>query len=238
MTPGELAVVVAITSIGALVHGSTGIGMALVAAPILAGIDPGFTPAPLMLATQLISARHVVAERDSTDREAVRRCLIGLPIGVAAALFLLSVIDDSAMALFIGTATAVACILLLIGIRPMRTDRTEMAGGAAIAFAAVSAGLPGPPGVVTFNDLKPSALRGTLSTYMAFVVVVGITGLLFTGSLVARDLLKIGYLLPGIVIGLVAARYLRHHLDRTWFRPVVLVVAMCGGLAVVARELL
>ncbi|MEM9132335.1 MAG: sulfite exporter TauE/SafE family protein [Actinomycetota bacterium] len=238
MTPDQLAVVITITSIGALVHGSTGIGMALVAAPILAGVDPGFTPAPLMLATQLISARHVVAERHSTDREAVRRCLLGLPIGVAAALLLLSVIDDSSMALFIGAATAAACALLLIGLHPPRTERTEMAGGAAIAFAAVAAGLPGPPGVVTFNDLTPSALRGTLSTYMAFVVAVGLTGLLITGALRPDDLLLIGYLLPGILIGLVASRYLRHHLDRTWFRPVVLVVAMCGGLAVVARELL
>lgn len=237
MTTSQVAIVIAITALGALIHGSTGIGMALVAGPVLVLIDPGFTPTPLLIATQTIGLRHVVAERRHTDNRAVGRCLLGLPVGVALALVVVAAVEEGAMALFIGSATALACVALLIGVKPRRTARTEVAGGAAIAFAAVSAGLPGPPAVVTFNDMDGSALRGTASTYMLFVATIGLAGLTITGSFGLDELRLCLYLLPGIGLGLIGARYLRHQLDRSWFRPAVLTVALLGGLALVGREL-
>lgn len=238
MSAADIVVVVIFTTLGAMVQGSTGIGITLVAGPVLVTIDPGFTPAPLLMASQLVALRHVVAEREHTDRRAVRRCLLGLPVGVAAALVVVAAVEESAMAIVIGAATSVACIALLAGLRPPRTPQTETAGGAAIAFSAVAAGLPGPPAAITFNDMAPPTLRGTLGTYMLFVSAVGLFGLALTGSFDSEQVRLVGYLLPGVGLGLLAARYTRRHLDRTWFRPAVLIIALGGGLAVLLRELI
>ncbi|MEL7156965.1 MAG: sulfite exporter TauE/SafE family protein [Actinomycetota bacterium] len=238
MTAAEVALVIVFTGLGALLQGSTGIGITLIAGPVLVTIDPGFTPAPLLMASQLVGLRHVVAERAHTDRRAVGRCLLGLPLGVAAALAVVAAVDESARALLVGGATVVACAALLAGVRPSRTPRTETVGGASIAFAAVTASLPGPPAAITFNDMEPSALRGTLGSYMMFVSTIGLTGLALTGSFGLAELRLIAYLLPGVALGLLIARHVRHRLDQNWFRPAVLTVALCGGLVLVGRELL
>jgi len=47
-----------------------------------------------------------------------------------------------------------------------------------------------------------------------------------------------GWLVPGVVIGLFAARYVRAYVDRSWFRPAVLTMAFVGGVALVARHLI
>ncbi|MEM8922516.1 MAG: sulfite exporter TauE/SafE family protein [Actinomycetota bacterium] len=238
MQTWEIAVVTVATAAGAMVQGSIGIGLALVAGPLLVGIDPAFTPAPLMLGGQIVGVRHVIAERAHTDRRALRRCLYGLPVGIAGALIVVRLVDARSTALLVGTMTVIAAVALLAGAKVQRTPRVETVGGIAISFAAVSAGLPGPPAAVTFNDLAPNALRGTLSTFMLFISSVGILGLTLTGSFGREELLRFVTLVPGILIGLFAARYLRPHLDNTWFRPLVLVIALAGGLALLGRELL
>ena len=45
-------------------------------------------------------------------------------------------------------------------------------------------------------------------------------------------------LLPGVLAGLGAARFVRPHIDRPEFRQLVLVLALLGGAALVVRTLL
>ena len=45
-------------------------------------------------------------------------------------------------------------------------------------------------------------------------------------------------MMPGIAVGLLAGRRVRPFVDTTWFRPVLLWLALVGGAAVVVRQLL
>ena len=233
----EIVLVIAATAAGALVHGCLGIGMGLVAGPVLIGVDSGFAPGPLLVAGQIVGLRHILMERQSLDQATLRRCLLGLPPGVAAALLVLSLVSDRVLALLIGGFTAAAAIAILTGRQVARRPSVDVVTGSAVAFAGVTAGLPGPPVVVAFHDMSPTVMRSTASAYMLTVAVVGVTGLALTGGFGAREVGLTAGMLPGIALGLVAARWLRPVLDRSWFRTVVLLAAAAGGLGLMIRQL-
>ena len=221
-----------------MVHGSLGLGAALVAGPALVAIDPGFAPGPLIVIGQIVGFRHAIVERQHTDRRAVRHCVVGLPFGLVAGLAVLTAISDEMLGLLIGSLTAAAAISLLCGLRIRRNPPVEMATGFAAAFTSVTAGLPGPPLVLTFSDMKPATLRGTFATFVLMVAAAGFAGLVVTGEFGRHELELTGWLAPGVVLGLAIARFVRPYVDRTWFRPAVLLVALAGAIALILRQLL
>lgn len=228
----------AASAAGAVVQGCLGIGFGLVAGPALVAIDPDFAPGPILLAGQVIGVRHALMERAHTDRAAFRRCVIGLPVGLVAGIATAAMVSDRMLAIVVGSLTAVAAALLLAGVRIRRTPRTDVAAGGATAFASVTAGLPGPPLVLNFSDMSPAQMRGTSSSFILAVAATGLTGLALAGLFGAHEVELTVRLLPGIAAGMFGARSVRPYLDRDWFRPAVLFIAMLGALALVARQLL
>lgn len=223
---------------GAIVHGSVGIGLGLVAAPALVSIDPAFAPGPLLLAGQIVGARHVLAEYKHAELMAWKRGLYGLPFGVAGALILLATVSNKVMAIIVGSLTAAAAALLLMGWDLARTPKAEMGAGAACAFASLTAGMPGPPLVCVYSDMKPSTMRPTASLLILSVAFVGFISLLISGNFGSHEFELLLWLVPGVLMGLFASRWVRPFLDKPWFRPLVLVIALIGGVALVARQLL
>ena len=220
-----------------MVQGSLGLGAALVAGPALVAIDSGFAPGPLIVVGQIVGLRHFYVEREHTDRRAVRHCAIGLPFGLAAGLAVLTTISEQMLGLLIGAVAAAAAISLLCGLRIRRNAPVEAATGLAAAFTSVTAGLPGPPLVLSFSDMKPATLRGTVATFVLLVAIAAVVGLVAADEFGRREIELTGWLIPGVVFGLVISRFVRPHMDRTWFRPAVLIVALTGAIALILRQL-
>lgn len=229
--------VLLLAAAGATVQGSIGIGYALVAGPGLAAIDTAFIPGPLLLIGLIVGTRHIFAEFDDIDRPAVGRCFLGMPVGLIAGLAVLNAMDDRLLGIAVGTATALAAVAMLFGLSIQRTPVVEVVAGAATGFCAVSAALPGPPFVAAFSDLRPAAMRSTASLFISSLIVISLIPLALTGNFGSHEIRLLGLLVPGTLGGLVLARYVRPMLEPPWFRPLILVVAGLGGVALALRNL-
>lgn len=238
MSLWQIAIVVVLSALGSIVHGSIGIGLGLVAAPALVAIDPAFAPGPLLVAGQLVGARHILVERTSADIPAFRRGMYGVPLGVVGALLVLELMSRQTMSILVGSLTALAAFMLLTGFNLTRTPRAETAAGAMCAFASLTAALPGPPLVCVYSDMKPNTLRPTAALLIFSVASIGFVTLLLTGNWGSHEFELLALLMPGVILGLIASRWVRPRIDKPWFRPLVLVVAMIGGIALAARQLL
>ena len=236
MTGLEIAAVLALVAAGAMVQGCVGIGLGLVAAPGLVAIDTAFAPGPILIVGVVVGARHVLVEHPHADWPAFRHCAFGLPVGLGGALLVLAVVDGRTMAILVGITTAVAALAILLS-RPIRRTKTvEGAAGATCTFAAITAGLPGPPLVVAFSDMKPGTMRFTASAFISSVALVSFVALPLSGNFGRQELELLGLLVPGAFIGLGLARVVRPVLDRPWFRTVVLLIAIAGGLVLAGRS--
>ncbi|WP_420638946.1 TSUP family transporter [Candidatus Poriferisocius sp.] len=234
----EAFVVIVFSAAGAMVQGCIGLGLALVSGPALVAVDADFAPGPLIVVGQIVGLRNVVVERIHTDRSAVRHCAIGLPFGLAAGLSVLAAMSDETIAILVGSVAAGGALIRLCGLRIPRSTPVEVTTGTAVAFTSVTAGLPGPMFALTFSDMEPPTMRGTIGSVFFLVAVSSVVGLVATGQFGGHELELVGWLIPGILLGLLIARFVRPRVDRTWFRPVVLVVAFIGGVALLFRQLL
>ena len=133
MSTFEILVVIGLTAAGSIVHGSIGIGLGLVAAPALVAIDPAFTPGPLLLVAQIVGIRHIVAERHTADIAAWKRSMIGVPVGIIGAIVVLELVSDKWLAIVVGSLTAMAASMLLLGLNLSRSPRAETVAGAVCA---------------------------------------------------------------------------------------------------------
>lgn len=237
MNPVTTIAVLILSMLGATAQGSIGIGYGLVAGAGLIAVEPAFVPGPLLIISFVVSIRHIVIEREHLDRSALKRCAAGLPVGLIAGLVVLEAMDDRTLSLAVGTAITIAAVALLFGFTIRRTPTIELFAGAASAFSSVTAGLPGPPFVFAFSDLKPAALRATSATFISLIAGVAFFGLLVTGNFGSQEFGLLAALFPGTLAGLFVARYVRPHLEQPWFRPLVLVVSGVGGLALIIRNL-
>lgn len=106
-----------------------------------------------------------------------------------------------------------------------------------LPFGLAAASLPGPPLVCVYADMEPPKMRSTTSMLIIWVAVIGVGGLLLSGNFGSHEFELMLWLLPGTLVGLIMARWVRPFIDRAWFRKLILVVALCGGTALVARQL-
>lgn len=221
---------------GAIVQGSVGVGLSLLAAPPLVAIDPTFIPGPLLIIGQVVGIRHIIVEGRHTDWRAIKHALWGLPFGLAAGLAVFELVPEKVRTILIGALVAASALVLLAGFRLRQTRRTEIGGGLTCSFGAMAASLPGAPLGICFSEMSPPTLRATSSVYIGIVGGVGIGLLVARGSFGLHELELVGYGIPGMFIGLGISRWVRPMLDRSWFRPAVLLVALFGGLALIIGQ--
>lgn len=237
LAASTVIVAMLIAAAGAIVHGSAGIGLALVAGPGLVAIDPAFVPGPILLAGQVIGARHLIVEHRSLDVPTWRRALIGLPLGLVMGLSVLAVTETRGRTLVIGGAVIIAATTMLLGVKIKRTAAVEVGTGTMVTAFSVAAGLPGPPAALTYSDMPGPQMRANVSALMAFVGPIGLCGLVLTDNFGLHELGLTLAIFPGIAVGLILSRWVRPRIDNDWFRPTVLLIALAGGIATVARQL-
>ena len=237
MSPGQFAAVTLFSMLGATAQGAIGIGYGLVAGAGLVAIDPAFVPGPLLIIGVVIGCRHVIVEREHLDWDCWKRCMMGLPFGLFAGLAVLNAMSDRALGLSVGMLITFAAVALLSGVTVQRTPVVEVITGAASSFSAITASLPGPPLVVALSDLRPGPMRATTSSFLLVMAIISFFSLSVTGNFGREEYQLLAYLVPGCVLGLFASRYVRPHLEAAWFRPLILVVAGIGGIALVLRNL-
>lgn len=237
MTVLEFLATFAMTSIGALLQGSIGIGLTLVAGPALVAIDGDFAPGPLVVGGMVVNVRHVIVERRHADVAGLKRLFRGIPFGIGAGLVVLTLVDERALAITIGAAVIVAALARLGPFRPSRSPRALTIGGGAVAFTTTTFALAGPPFALLYDDRPGPVFRGTAGVFLLPLAGLITISLIATGHFGVDELKLTLVMLPGLVLGLTLARYARPRLDKTWFRHVVLIVSAAGGAAVILRNL-
>ncbi len=219
---------------GAILHGSVGFGLALVAAPLLLFVDPAFVPAPLIASAFVLVLAIAIRERRAVDLRQVSWAVAGCVIGTAAAAILLTVIPLQAFSLVFGVT-----LLAGIGLSAMKWAGLPgrgmiFAAGTLSGLMGTTTSMGGPPLALAFQNSKGEHLRATMSVYFLAASVLALGGLAMVGRFGLHEIRLAAYLLPGTMAGLYLSNYTRHRFRPEYVRRVVLILStIAAGIILV-----
>jgi uncharacterized membrane protein YfcA len=219
-------------AVGAVIQGSIGFGYAFVAVPTMALLYPEALPAtPLLLAlplTALMSAR----EWRSIDVTGFFLITGARAVGTAAGVGLVVLIPASLLSVLVGLLITAVALLSFFNPNFEVSNKTRLAGGIASGITSTTAAIGGPPLALIYQDRSGAELRSTLSISFVVGIVMSLVGLALAGRVQGWHFLLALQLLPGLLVGLWASRWVIKYLDERWLRPAVLIFAALAGLVV------
>lgn len=238
MTPLELVAAAGAAALGALVQGSVGIGLSLVAVPLLFLIDPQFVPGPVLCVAIVLTLLLSHRERRSIDFRGVAWVLAGRIPGTFLGAAALVILATDVLSVLYGFL-----ILLAVGFSSLRL-KFEPRGwslvsvGVLSGFMGTTAAIGGPPVALLLQNLPGTRLRGTLSVIFLVGASISLFALVVVGRFGRPELLLALALVPGILLGFAVSGLTAPVLDRGYTRVVVLSVASGAALIAIGRQVL
>ena len=232
-----LALTVVVVFVGATVQASLGIGLGMIAAPILAITDPDFVPVAIIVAVIPLSGMVAWAERRHIDRRGVALTLGGRVPGVVLGALIISRVSTDALGIVVGISVLVAVAVSASGKKLNVGNGVLGVAGFVSGFMATATGVGGPPIALTYQHADPPTMRATISTFFAVGALMSLAALTVAGQVSSRQVELSLLVLPSTAFGmLVAARY-RDRLDPAVVRPAVLAICTFSAVSLLVETL-
>jgi uncharacterized membrane protein YfcA len=219
----------------AVIQGATGMGFAMVAAPVVSLLDPSLLPAAILLLMIPLNGYIGMRERRSIDWRGVKWISIGRFAGTFIGLWVLLIVNLQQLELLIGWSTVIAAAVALVvpAFDPNRTGLVIV--GFITGVTETSTGVGGPPLALAYQHKPGPVLRSTVA--MCFLVgeIISVVVLAVSGKFTVTTLIATAALLPFLAIGSFASRYVHHRLDGPLLRYIVLGFAVVSGVIVIIQ---
>jgi uncharacterized protein len=235
--PSGFVAMLVVVAVGAVIQGSVGFGANLVAAPVLAIIEPEALPATLTLLILPLAAAMVRREHHGVDWPAVGWLMVGRVPGTAIGAIVVAWVAVDTLSVLAGAGVLVAVGMSMLTTTMPITRRTTVATGVASGAMGTATSIGGPPMALLYQHHEGPVLRATLAATFALGTVLSLVGLAVAGVLAAWHAALALALLPGTIAGIAVSGRLARRLDGTWLRPTVLAFAAVTAAVAVVRGL-
>lgn len=229
------AVATFIIAAASALQAGTGMGMALLAAPLLTLIDPALVPGPMLCAVVVLSVVVGWHERTAINHQQLGLALLGLIGGSAIGALALLLLTGLHLAPIFAAVILVTVLLSVLGVDVRASRSALVLGGAASGIIGAMFGVHGPPIAIVLQHEPQERLRATLCAFFA----VGCTISLLTLALIGRfGMSQIGSglaLMPGVAIGFAFAPIVGRLIDRRRARAAVLTISALSAMALLFR---
>jgi uncharacterized membrane protein YfcA len=223
-------------TIGSAVQGAVGFGLAIIAAPLLALIDPELVPGPLLCAGLALTLATALREHRALDLSGVGWGLVGRLPGTLLGAAALGVLPRERMALAVGVIVLLGVAMRASGLRLVPNRRSVVGAGFASGFMGTVSSVGGPPIALVYQDASGPRLRATLAGYFVLGSILSLFALAWVGRFGARELGLSLALAPGALLGFWLSGPLLRIVDRGRTRGLVLGVSTLAGLAAILQQ--
>lgn len=236
LSVADYAIIAVAILIASCLQASIGFGMGMLAAPVVAIVDPSLLPGTLIMLAAFVTLAVTVREREDIDMSGTGWALVGRVPGTIAGGLLLMVIPERALAFLIASVVLVGVAVTSTGWVPVPRRRNLVIAGATSGVLGTATSIGGPPMALVWQRSTGARLRGTMSGFFLVGSVMSIGVLAATGAVHADTFRMCALLLPAIVGGYVLSRFVNRWLNPTRQRWTAIGMSVAGASALIARE--
>lgn len=232
-----LALAVAVAA-GALVQGTTGLGLGLVAAPVATLLVPQLVPAVLLWLGVVMAGSTLWFERSGVDWRGLAWSLPPRVLGTAVGVWVLGHLGHREIGVAVAVMVALSVLLTWRTVELPITPVTLPVAGLVSGVTGTTTSIGGPPMAVLYQHRPAAVVRPTLAVYFVAGGLMSLTGLALGGRLDPRSAALGLLLLPALLAGLWLAVRHRNRLSGPAFRAAIQLVCLASALVLLARSLL
>lgn len=217
---------------------SIGFGIGMLAAPVVAIVDPGLIPGTLIMLATLVTLIVTVRERGDIDLTGTGWALVGRVPGTVAGALLLAALPERGLAILLAGVVLLGVVLTSAGWVPAARRRNVVLAGATSGLLGTATSIGGPPMALVWQRNSGARLRGTMGGFFLIGSVMSLVALAFTGAVDGHTLRTFAVLVPAALAGFALSRYVNRFLDPARLRLLAITVSAIGATVLIVREVL
>ncbi len=230
------AILAVAVAMGALVQGAVGLGLGLVAAPVITLVDASLMPDVMLWLASVYPLATLVREWRDSDWRGLGWAFAGRLPGTAVGIVVVAWASTQVLGLLVGTMVLLAVVLTVRVVRLPMTPGVLVGAGVIGGVTGTATSIGGPPLAIVYQHESGPRLRATLGAYFIGGGLLSLVGLGLTGQLDRDDGLVALMLSPFLLVGLGLAALVRRHVDAGHTRAAVLIVCAASALALIVRS--
>ncbi|WP_285641226.1 sulfite exporter TauE/SafE family protein [Lentzea sp. NBRC 102530] len=238
MSWGLLVAAGVIVAFGGLLQGLIGFGLALVAVPLLALLDPALVPVPVLVIACAHALLSLVREFGHVDWRGVGWAMLGRLPGTVVGIWIVDSLDVKSFGIVVGAAVLVCVLLSVTSWRPRPTPPSLVTAGVASGSFGTATSIGGPMIALVYQNQEGPQVRATLAAFFTLGSAVSMIGLGIAGNVTAHQLWTGVLLVPFLIAGFLASGPLRTKFDAKGVRTPMLVVAGASAAVLIVRSAL
>jgi uncharacterized membrane protein YfcA len=236
-TPTGLLVIAVVVLLAAALQASIGFGMGMLAAPVVALVDPTLVPVTILLLALVVTSLTVLVERQHIDLGGTGWAIAGRVPGSLVGAALVAVLPARGLALMLAAVVLLGVLFASLGWAPRPVRPTLLLAGATSGVLGTATSIGGPPMALVWQGKSGAGLRGSMNSFALVGGVLSISALLVSGA-VSHETLRVAVmLLPLPVLGFWLSRYVNRLLDARRLRRTVIAVSCFGAVVLIGQQL-
>lgn len=237
MTVEHLIVISLAVLFAAFVQGASGVGFALIVAPVIGLLRPELLPVCVLVLMLPLNFYVAWRERSAIDRSGASWITAGRVLGTAGGLWVLAVLSANHLALFVGLSTVAAALVTLVmpAFSPGRP--AFVAAGLVTGVTETATGIGGPPLALVYQHHAPPIVRSTIALCFLVGELVSLATLMATGRIESTQLVAALSLLPALLIGAALSRVVHERINGRFLRAFVQVFAITSGVVLLVHAI-
>lgn len=223
---------------GAAVQTTAGLGLGLVAAPVISFLDPGLMPGSVLIAAVVLPVLTLLQEWRQVDW---RGLAWGLPArlpGTVLGVWLVAVLQPRTLVGVVGATVLGAVVLSVWSFRVRISPVSLIAAGCVSGVFGTATSVGGPPVALLYQDEPPARVRATLAAFFLFGASISLAALAVGGQLDVRTVVAGLAAIPGVGIGFGLGTVLRRRIGTGRLRAVMLWVVTASALGLLIKAVL
>jgi len=235
MSVEQLLAISAVVLFAAFVQGSTGVGFALIAAPVIGLVKPELLPVCVLVLMLPLNLYVIWRERSAVDRFGASWITGGRVLGTAGGLWVLTALSATQLAWFVGLSTIAAAVVTLMMPAFSPGRQAFVAAGVITGVTETATGIGGPPLALVYQHQPPATMRSTIALCFLIGQLMSLATLWATGHIGPAQMKAAGSLLPALVLGALLSRLVHHRINGRFLRIFVQVFAIVSGLVLLVH---
>jgi uncharacterized protein len=225
-------------AVGGLVQGTLGFGLALVAVPVVALVQPALLPGAMLVATSVHTLLSVVREHEHVDWRGVGWATLGRLPGTVVGVLVVDALPQRQFALVVGVGVLAFTVLSAVSWHPRPTAPALTTAGLVSGAFGTAMAIGGPPVVLLYQHEQGPRIRSTMSAYFTIGTVLSGAALAAAGHLGGRDFGYAAVLVPFLLVGFALSGPARRLVEGGRIRYAVLGFAGLSALVLIGRSLI